>query len=504
MHGGDERRVPLDIVPGGLEMPSVFETKPPRVVEAAPILRVGRGHRLTGVVLALVDAIVFAACCAIAVYVWMIIERQIDPQVYLSLWPAVLVLLGFSWALKLYPGVGNHPVEEFRRQILVITMVFLMFGTGTFMLKQGSDYSRAVFLIAWTMCVVAVPVARTITKLIFKRAPWFGYPTVIFARGHAADRVVGQLARQPNLGLRARAIVSTDFGLPRSIGGVPVVDPPALVHMLREAGRLPYALVATEGMSPESLKELLGGPLQSFPNVILIPDLPLPSTLWMTGRDLGGMLGLEVQHRLLDPGRRTLKRGLDLLALVVLLPLFLPVLAVLALAIKLDSRGPVFVKLRRVGQNGKLFNQLKFRTMVENADSVLRSTLEKDPELALEWEKTQKLKNDPRLTRVGRLLRMTSIDELPQVLNVLVGQMSLVGPRPITTGETARYAELVSLYTKVLPGLTGLWQVSGRNELEYEERVLLDAYYVRNWSVWLDLYILIKTVWVVLTGRGAY
>lgn len=471
---------------------------------AAPILRVGRGHRVTGFLLASVDALVFTVCCAAAVYLWMVVERQIDPRVYLGLWPAILVLLGFSWALKLYPGVGNHPVEEFRRQVVVITLVFLMFGTGTFMLKQGSDYSRAVFLIAWSMCVVAVPVARTITKLIFKRVAWFGYPAVIFARGHAAERVASQLARQPNLGLRARAIVSSDPGLPGSIGGVPVVDFAALTHMLREAGRVPYALVATEGMSPESLKELLAGPLQLFPHVILIPDLPLPSTLWMTGRDLGGMLGLEVQHRLLDPGRRTLKRGLDLLALLVLLPLLLPAIAVLAIAIKADSRGPVFVKLRRVGQNGKLFNQLKFRTMVADADRVLRETLAKDSRLAMEWEKTQKLKNDPRLTRVGRWLRLSSIDELPQVLNVLVGQMSLVGPRPITTGETVRYAELVSLYIKVLPGLTGLWQVSGRNELDYEERVMLDAYYVRNWSVWLDLYILIKTVWVVLTGRGAY
>lgn len=487
-------------------MPSVFETKPRRAMDAAaaPILRVGTRHRLTGVVLAFVDAVVFVACCASAVYLWMVVERQIDPRVYLGLWPAILVMLGFSWAFKLYPGVGNHPVDEFRRQVLIITLVFLMFGTGTFMLKQGSEYSRAVFLIAWAMCVIAVPVSRTVTKLVFKRAKWFGYPAVIFARAHAAERIANQLDRQPNLGLRARAIVSTDAGLPRDICGVPVVDPTSLMHVLREAGRVPYALVATEGVTPEALKELLAGPLQLFPNVILIPDLPLPSTLWMTGRDLGGMLGLEVQHRLLDPGRRTLKRFLDLLALVVLLPLFLPVMVVLAIAIKMDSKGPVFVKLRRVGQNGKIFNQLKFRTMVPDADRVLRATLARDGALADEWERTQKLKNDPRLTRVGRLLRLTSVDELPQVLNVLVGQMSLVGPRPITTGETVRYAELVSLYTKVLPGLTGLWQVSGRNELEYEERVMLDAYYVRNWSVWLDLYILIKTVWVVLTGRGAY
>ncbi|MBS0189836.1 MAG: undecaprenyl-phosphate galactose phosphotransferase WbaP [Planctomycetes bacterium] len=471
---------------------------------AAPILHFGRGYRATGFVLAFVDLFVFTACCTCAVYLWMVIERQIEPSTYLSLWPVIAVFLGSSAALKLYPGVGNHPVEEFRRQALIISLVFLVFGTGTFMFKQGPTYSRAVFLIAWALCVVAVPVARTLTKLLCKRASWFGYPAVIFAKAAAAERVATQLSRNPNLGLRPRAVVSDEPGAPRSVCGVPVIDLAGLTHVLREAGKAPYSLVATEGVSPERLKELLSGPLQAFRHVILIPDLPLPSTLWMTGRDLGGVLGLEVEHRLLDPGRRTLKRGLDLLALTVLLPLFLPVLLVLAIAIRIDSRGPVFVKLRRVGYSGRLFNQLKFRTMVVDSDRVLRETLAGNPELAAEWERTQKLKDDPRLTRVGRWLRRTSIDELPQILNVLVGQMSLVGPRPITTGETARYAELVSLYTKVVPGLTGLWQVSGRNELDYEQRVQLDAYYVRNWSVWLDLYIAIKTVWVVATGRGAY
>jgi lipopolysaccharide/colanic/teichoic acid biosynthesis glycosyltransferase len=164
----------------------------------------------------------------------------------------------------------------------------------------------------------------------------------------------------------------------------------------------------------------------------------------------------------------------------------------------------VLIGLRRVGFSGKIFHQMKFRTMVVNNDHVLRDALARDPALKKEWDETQKLRNDPRLTRVGKWLRRTSVDELPQIFNVLIGQMSLVGPRPITTGETAKYEELASVYTKSLPGMTGLWQVSGRNDLSYDDRVTLDAYYVRNWSIWLDLYIVIKTVWVVLTGRGAY
>lgn len=478
--------------------------RPGSTSAGAPILHFGRWYWLTGVVLAAADVLVFAACGVAAVGIWSAVERQIDPTDYLALWPMLLVFLGVSAMVKLYPGVGTHPVEEFRRQGLVITLVFLVFATGTFMFKQGPVYSRAAFVIAWVLCFIAVPIARTVVKLVCKRRSWFGYPAVIFGNARAVERLVMQLGRYPNLGLRAKAIVSADPTAPASIASIPVIDVQTLTPMLREAGKVPYALVGTEGMSREAIKHLLEGPLQSFRHVVLIPDLPLPATLWMTGRDLGGMLGLEIEHRLLDPGRRMVKRLLDLLALCILLPVFLPVFVLLAGLIKLDSKGPVLIGLRRVGFNGKIFHQRKFRTMVTNNDQVLRDALARDPALKKEWDETQKLRNDPRLTRVGKWLRRTSVDELPQIFNVLVGQMSLVGPRPITTGETAKYQELASVYTKSLPGMTGLWQVSGRNDLSYDDRVTLDAYYVRNWSIWLDLYIVIKTVWVVLTGRGAY
>jgi lipopolysaccharide/colanic/teichoic acid biosynthesis glycosyltransferase len=142
--------------------------------------------------------------------------------------------------------------------------------------------------------------------------------------------------------------------------------------------------------------------------------------------------------------------------------------------------------------------------MVQNADQVLEDYFQANPELRQEWRTERKLRYDPRVTRVGHFLRRTSLDELPQLWNVLRGEMSLVGPRPIVGEEIARYADTYKLYTRVLPGLTGLWQVSGRNNISYPERVNLDAYYVRNWSVWLDIYILLRTIWVVLTGDGAY
>ena len=176
----------------------------------------------------------------------------------------------------------------------------------------------------------------------------------------------------------------------------------------------------------------------------------------------------------------------------------------LGLAIRLDSPGPALYRQRRLGKGGRTIFIYKFRTMVSNADAVLHDYLETQPELRAEWERDQKLRHDPRITRMGRFLRKTSLDELPQLLNVLRGEMSLVGPRPIVDNEKEKYGLVYENYCRVRPGITGLWQVSGRNNTTYEERVSMDDYYVTNWSVWMDLWILGKTPLVVLTGYGAY
>jgi Undecaprenyl-phosphate galactose phosphotransferase WbaP len=193
------------------------------------------------------------------------------------------------------------------------------------------------------------------------------------------------------------------------------------------------------------------------------------------------------------------------LGLTVLLSLAcLPLIALLAVFIRLETPGRVFFRHSRVGLSGRTFVMLKFRTMVMSADQVLQAYLDEHPAARAEWQSSQKLKDDPRITRMGRFLRRTSLDELPQLWNVLRGEMSLVGPRPIIAGEVERYAGGYTLYQRVRPGITGLWQVSGRNDLAYAERVRLDEYYVRNWSIWLDLYILLRTGWAALSGEGAY
>ncbi len=201
---------------------------------------------------------------------------------------------------------------------------------------------------------------------------------------------------------------------------------------------------------------------------------------------------------------RLAKRTMDLTLTTLVAVVAAPIMLLLAVAIKLTSRGPIFYCQKRIGQHGQHFYAWKMRTMVVNADKVLQSYLDKHPELREEWERDHKLKNDPRVTLVGRFLRKTSLDELPQIWNVLRGDMSLVGPRPIVDDEIEKYGDTFNRYKRVLPGITGLWQVSGRNNTTYQQRVDFDDYYVQHWSVRFDLYILLRTVRTVLLREGAY
>jgi len=200
--------------------------------------------------------------------------------------------------------------------------------------------------------------------------------------------------------------------------------------------------------------------------------------------------------------QRKIKVVLDVVCAFILIVCLSPLLLLIAVVCSLDG-GPVLFAHRRVGAGGRYFDCLKFRTMVVNADEVLRETLARDPALAAEWKASRKLRDDPRVTRFGQFLRRTSLDELPQLINVLFLEMSLVGPRPIVESEIALYGEYIAEYYRTRPGLTGLWQVSGRSNTSYERRVELDVWYVNNWRLRHDVMVLLKTIPVVLAGAGA-
>jgi len=198
----------------------------------------------------------------------------------------------------------------------------------------------------------------------------------------------------------------------------------------------------------------------------------------------------------------TIKLAADLVLSVIMLVILAPVMAVIALAVALDG-GPVLFRHTRIGRGGQKFGCLKFRSMRMGADQLLAQRLAESADARHEWETTQKLKNDPRVTTIGRFLRGTSLDELPQIFNVLKLDMSLVGPRPVMENELPRYGRNVNYYLQVRPGVTGLWQVSGRSNTTYSRRVALDAWYVKNWQFWLDVAILFRTVGAVVRRDGA-
>jgi Undecaprenyl-phosphate galactose phosphotransferase WbaP len=214
--------------------------------------------------------------------------------------------------------------------------------------------------------------------------------------------------------------------------------------------------------------------------------------------------GSEAELSFTPPTNEMLKRMMDIMISIMLGMLFLPVLLLTAILIRLDSPGPVFYKQARIGKDGRRITIYKFRSMQENGEELLGEYFSKNPKAQLEWDETQKLRKDPRITRVGRWVREYSVDELPQLLNIFKGDMSMVGPRPILFDQKSLYGDGIDVYMKVRPGLTGFWQVSGRNRTSFSQRAAYDIYYVRNWSFWLDMYILLRTVWVVLSRDGAY
>lgn len=472
------------------------------VVKTRPVGTVGA--------LVLTDLLCLAGAGALAVWLRHVNGGQFPLSLYWDLWPllAIFPLVymaeGLYSGVSLYPGLALGPVEELRRATLATSWVYLALGVAMFLSRGAETYSRGVFLMAWVFSLTAVPLGRDLVRQVCSRRPWWGYPVVVIGAGKTGELVIATLQRQPWLGLKPVAVLDDDPDKHGELLGVPVVGGMDQAPVLARERAIPYAIVAMPGVSGERRLDLFQRFGKYFPHMLIIPDLVGFSSLWVVAKDLGGILGLELRQRLLLPWPRFLKRAADLALTVVGGVFALPVIALLAAAIKLDSPGPVFYSQERIGYGGRRFRAWKFRSMVRNSEEVLDEYLARHPELHDEWEANHKLKDDPRVTRMGRLLRSSSLDELPQLWNVLRGEMSLVGPRPIVEEEIERYGNRFALYSKVLPGLTGLWQVSGRNNTTYEERVNLDSYYVNNWSVWLDLYIFLQTAHAVLSRKGAY
>jgi Undecaprenyl-phosphate galactose phosphotransferase WbaP len=326
--------------------------------------------------------------------------------------------------------------------------------------------------------------------------------------GDTGRALARSLVRDPQLGLRPIALLDNRPAVWNSVvEGIPVVGPLGLASDFeRRAGAAIVCLAdlvheeGDRGDIRELLQEL------NFPRLLVVPDLAGVASLWVSARDLGGSLGFEIKKNLLLRRNHVLKLFMDQAIAASLFLASLPIIVLAALWIKLSSRGPAFYRQMREGIGGRRIPVWKLRTMYIDGEGLLEDWLETHPEDRERWRRYFKLRNDPRvLPMIGPLLRRTSLDELPQLWNVLRGDMSLVGPRPLPDYHLQRFSsEFRTLRTRVLPGLTGLWQVSARSEGDVSVQEALDTYYIRNWSPWLDLYILARTVTAVLLGRGAY
>jgi Undecaprenyl-phosphate galactose phosphotransferase WbaP len=444
------------------------------------------------------DVLSFSAVYWIAVIGRYLFYPDYALRTYLTLYPVTLVVIAAFYAHSLYPGVLLHPAEEIKRVCKSVTVVLLVLALVVFLTRNAEMYSRSIFLTVWAAGIPCVILMRHLVRGLLSKRPWWGISAVIVGQGPYTEQVLKNLAKQ-HPGLRVTRILGGN-------GSGSILPEPGgrFTGEERRGHVADYALVAAPDATNSQLRHIMQHLCRGFRHVLLVPGLSGICSLGTVAHEIGGEVGLEIDQRLCYRSATLIKRFWDIVLSALLLLALAPLFVLVAALIKSISKGPVFFGHTRYGQSGQVFKALKFRTMVPDAEIVLAKYLAEHPDMNEEWEREQKLRRDPRITTVGRFLRRYSIDELPQLINVLQGKMSLVGPRPIVGSEIERYGEGFDLYTRVVPGITGLWQVSGRNNTTYAERVAFDEYYVRNWSIWLDLYILTKTFHAVVTADGAF
>jgi len=414
--------------------------------------------------------------------------------------PVALLLMSAFALSGLYQVNSVHPALEMKRAAVLTGIVSATFGLGLYVFAPSIPGLILVMATVGMLAVLIIPLVRGLFRVCCARFSWWGVPTVVISSAGAADEVMEILQRWPELGLKPVGVVQPS---PREeVRGVPVIGRELLaLPEVRRRG-ITHAVIASPDMTHRELSQRVQRFRRFFTQVSVIPAGPDIPAIWTSSNTWDGLTGFDRSERSLQFAAAG-KRVLDLLITSVALLLLAPLWITIAVLLKRESDGPILFRQERMGQHGRLFTLYKFRTMHADAEDRLAEMLERDPGLKEEYETYHKLKDDPRVTRVGEILRSTSLDELPQLLNVLKGDMSLVGPRAYVPGERDEMNGHAATILQSQPGVTGLWQVAGRNELTFDERVRTDVHYTQNWSFWMDLYILVRTVPVVVTREGA-
>lgn len=430
-------------------------------------------------------------------------ESQIDNYILIHLFTA-LVCIAWFW-IRLRHYTYRKPFWFELKEIFRTLLIFFVIEFSIIALSK-LYVSRTLWMLTWGILFIVVPFTRILLKKILISIGWYKKDTVIIGTGKNAKKTYKALSTEFYLGFNIRYfVVSEPIGDKVLMDSVTIINPQGedLFSLINIDKSSQFILALDDERSLDFwLRYLTIHKCRSISVIPNVRGIPLYGTD-MSFLFSHEMLLLRINNNLAKRSSRILKRTMDIVGSVSIIISLSPVLLVLYFLIKKDGGNAIYGH-PRIGRNGKVFKCLKFRSMVVNSKDVLEELLKNDLEARAEWEKDFKLKNDPRITKLGYFIRKTSLDELPQLFNVLKGEMSLVGPRPIVKDELERYHEDVDYYLMAKPGMTGLWQVSGRNDVDYETRVYFDSWYVKNWSLWNDIAILFKTINVVLKKDGAY
>jgi Undecaprenyl-phosphate galactose phosphotransferase WbaP len=480
------------------------------VFESAPLTEISSNEacRLpqVGTWLFLGDAAALFFAFAIGGSVTWLIDAYVFHTHFQSVWSDATVIqfstfFVLSVVALLWLDTKGHyrerlPFWEIIGNILTVASVgFIVGGFIQFAIKGLN--SRLWFGLSWVLFAVLLHFGRAAVRGWLNRRGLWEIPAVIVGDGPTAQSAVRALTSEPQMGYKIVDVVPAetlkDLAQPRDW------------RRFMESMGARYFFLAVEGGELEQYKNSLKAMARErLPYSILPPWLGLPlSGLSSHHFMMHDVMLMHDTNRLRLPLPRLMKRTFDVVVAGSVLFVLAPLFAFVSFLVRCDG-GKAFFRQSRVGINGKKFTFYKFRSMRDDAETALNDYLENNLQASAEWKKFQKLKNDPRITKAGRFIRRTSLDELPQLINVLKGDMSLVGPRPFIPGQEVYYGDDYTFYTSARPGITGPWQVSGRNMLTFQQRVALEAWYVRNWSFWLDIVILMKTVPALLKRDRAF
>ena len=405
-------------------------------------------------------------------------------------------------------------VGEIGRTFVAVSAGVMFMIVVDFVSKTPLFPSKAVPIYAYGISLITVTLGRAIVRGLQRSLFRLGigtYKSVIVGSGPLAQQLALSLADTATSGYDIIGVIDTAKGARSRMNPTPVNSSLEELLARLEGGTIDEIIQADSSLPPEAIFELVE---YAANQQITYRFIPNQFGIFATHSELGTLAGMPMvamKRTPLDGWGRIVKRGFDVVAATFGLIILSPVFLIVALAILVADPGPILYRHKRLSRSGKAIYIFKFRTMRQKfskashhkSDVEVFTELNR-PDLVEEFERDQKVKNDPRVSRIGAFLRRNSIDELPQLLNIWWGDLSLVGPRPIVTAELDKYGTGSSVLLSLRPGLTGLWQVSGRNDISYDERVKLDMYYVENWSLWMDIRIILRTIVIVITRRGAY